>query len=254
MKVPKVKIERPSQALTLACYLKANYVFWMEAGASLELFFNSDGGLDLIVTSPSKKFSEFLYKEILKIFRHVIYEPPESCEDYQNWKKFLESVNEKRPPPTPGRIRCPAVRTLASVPYGISTMPAVFRFHEEPPYQEIEAKVCPLVKILNKIPGVKTLWSCAGHWDGRPPFVKFLAPFVVARKIFFVIQNTPELRVEWIVKGFLINECPRGGPYISWELTLKKKSGFFFPFLLRKITRDLETISNNLAGLVSRSS
>ena len=41
------------------------------------------------------------------------------------------------------------------------------------PYELIDCEIRPLVTLLNRVPGVTTLFSCAGHSEGEESYVTF---------------------------------------------------------------------------------
>lgn len=43
------------------------------------------------------------------------------------------------------------------------------------PYDEIDIEVRRLVWLMNQLPGIVTLWSCAGHAEDEPSYVTFTA-------------------------------------------------------------------------------
>lgn len=43
------------------------------------------------------------------------------------------------------------------------------------PYEEIDCEIRPLVRLMNRFPGVRTEFSCAGHEEGQQGYVSFVA-------------------------------------------------------------------------------
>ena len=110
------------------------------------------------------------------------------------------------------------------------------------PYSDIEYGVADLVERLNSISGVRTVASCHGHWDSRPPYVYFEAPTTIATQIERVLRedalsNSPTLQESWEVDArfngafqltFAIR-CPKydqmlGRPLLGlWNFVLRRR-------------------------------
>jgi tRNA(Phe) wybutosine-synthesizing methylase Tyw3 len=94
----------------------------------------------------------------------------------------------------------------------ISFFSKVYRkvFPRKRDYKEIESAIKPLVDSINAVPSLCTIASCQGHWDGRPPYVYFLAPVSIAAQIEKQLRedamsNHRQLNANWSVRG-LFNE------------------------------------------------
>lgn len=54
----------------------------------------------------------------------------------------------------------------------------------------IEAGIRPVCDVLNRMPGVTTVYSCEGHWlRKQPPYVMFDAPQEAAFRIHQLLEN-----------------------------------------------------------------
>lgn len=242
------KTSKPSVILNLGCLLRAANIPWNTMGFSIEVSPN-EPEWTITLHSTSKNSPEEIANEILYLWRHIDHQPYENCKEYENNKRFLESLPPYRLPSLPVGMRCPAMRTLRLIPHGLSTMPAFLRYHA---YSSTgpEKKISPLIRVLNDIPGITTVWSCQGHYARNLPFVKFLAPFSLVLKIKNALHSD-ELHLIWLVKGKLFNHCPRTGPYILWELTPQNET-LFLPLSLRKARKDISILANLISSYFSQ--
>lgn len=86
-------------------------------------------------------------------------------------------------------------------------------------YNYIEYQIGALVQALNSLDGVNTVASCAGHWDGRQPYVYFYAPISIAREIESAIRSD----------GYSQNRKIKG----HWEITAQFDPNGALVFTLR---------------------
>jgi len=239
---------KPSIILNLGCLLRAANIPWDTMGFSIEIFPDKTEWT-ITLHSTAKNSPKEVLNEILYLRRHVDHQPYEGCEDYKKNKRFLESLPPYCLPSLPIGMRCPAMGTLRLIPHGLSTMPAFLSCHAYSSSKP-ENKISPLVKVLNRIPGIATVWSCQGHYERNLPFVKFLSPFSLVLQIKNVLSSN-ELYLNWIIKGKLFNHCPRTGPYILWELTPERKI-LFSSILLRKAQKDISILANLISSNLSQ--
>lgn len=74
------------------------------------------------------------------------------------------------------------------------------------PYSYIEPAIRPLVDMLNSVNAVRTIASCEGHTNGKPPYVYFKAPLYFASCLEKVLRDDSEsglplLSSQWVVVG-----------------------------------------------------
>jgi hypothetical protein len=80
----------------------------------------------------------------------------------------------------------------------------------EIPYDELDPPIVELVRVLNELPGIETLGSCAGHEDPRPgawPADRWFVTFILepADPEALAVSPSPEawVSLEWLV--WLVN-------------------------------------------------
>lgn len=74
------------------------------------------------------------------------------------------------------------------------------------PYGEIEPGIKPLVDSMNRTQVMRTLASCQGHINGKPPYVYFKASVAVAAALEKSLRELaaaerPILHTDWVVYG-----------------------------------------------------
>jgi hypothetical protein len=85
------------------------------------------------------------------------------------------------------------------------------------PVEEIDPAIRELVLRMNDVAGVRTLWSCQGHWRARlRPYVVFTAPASLVYHVSKYLDARNELTYAWWIRGDWHHA--RSGAYWRWTL------------------------------------
>lgn len=250
-------VDSIDKALRFSCLLQ----HWKNVGllSVLSVYLKSDGGIDLQI-APGE-FAQYLYfKEFFKnekyfvaLLRKLEEEGDYECGNYQEGKNQVCNREAKGFVFPESRKGCPAFvaseeveksrRFLAS-PADVHNVEA---YKMSIDYSSIEKDIAPLVRGLNSLDGICTMYSCQGHrWTyasvpHMTPFIRFYGNYSAVKYLATMVYGLT-LRCEWTLHGRIYNNCPAVTPYVFWTLELKKK--WYWRQSLRK---DIQTITAAIA-------
>ncbi|MDI3260295.1 MAG: hypothetical protein QJR02_11425 [Sinobacteraceae bacterium] len=128
----------------------------------------------------------------------------------------------------------------------------------------IEPRIAPLCAALNAIPGVKTLYSCEGHWQrNMDPYVLFRSSLAFAGEFNArLIAASPELAFFWRVSGMFLSDRVHSARILQFKLTVQGRplenrtllSRFVRLGCRNKIDHDLVVIERIVRSLGSQES
>lgn len=263
MREVTAKIDSVEQAMAFSCFLM-DYFRRPVVEIDLSVTVERDGTytlgarpFDLIDTVLYKGFFDS-FEEYLGLFGKLGGEACHECENYKRGKDILyEDINADGGFFGKTRIWCPATVVKADageIKGDVAASPAAFfrshdgGLHKGPAYGSIEKNIMVLVRALNFLDGIRTIFSCAGHrmeiastdLSARMPFVSFYASLGRAMEVFTVLSGL-DLHYEWRLKAYIVNECPRRSPYIFWEVSPKGRW-----FFRKRLNHDIERIAEGL--------